>query len=134
MRPICITCQLHLSVDDIKYPLPVTLHALESVKITCPGRCKYPIAYGDMKTHDCTMRNTSDPNIILADVCNTRIDKTPCEKEWRVLGHLVKRFIKSSSTLGDENSIIIPMHWRPGMQLIKKWKLNCSNLHTKLTS
>ena len=84
MRPTCSTCQLHLAVDDIKCPLLMALHALESVRITCPGRCRCPIAYGDMKTHDCTMRNTDHTSITLADVCNMRIDKTPCEQVIRV--------------------------------------------------
>ena len=108
MTPTCSICQTWLESDDIKCPQPVILHALESILVICPGRCRRPIKYGDIKKHDCSKDKSCSSQVTLEDVCNTRVDKTPTEIEWRALGHLAKRLMKSSSIYGDENSILVP--------------------------
>ena len=107
----CGICQAQLVPEkDIKCPLSIVLHALESVRIKCPGGCQNLITYGDVKRHDCSKptNQASNSQLTLTEVCNTRLDKTPTDSEWRTMGHLVRRVMKSSSSYGDENGIIIP--------------------------
>ena len=112
LMPTCPACNIMLSPEDISCPPPIILHALQSLRIRCPGTCSRHIDYGELIQHDCacvTKDGTASPSqITLRDIHNTSVTKTPNKLELQILGHLAKCVMQSSSTYGDKNSIQIP--------------------------
>ena len=109
-------CDNVITQADIKPPSELVMLSLGSLQYTCTrGSCNATVPLQNVSTHSrlCTglppqSQGPSTPSSIsLRQVLNAPVDKTPSTIERRVLGHLTKRIMQSSSDHGSDTTITV---------------------------
>lgn len=110
-------CDNIITLGEVKTPSELVMLSLGSLQYTCTrGSCNATVPLQNLSTHIslCTgvqlqpQGTCGTPsNISLRHVLNAPADKTPSTIERRVLGHLTKRIMQSSSNYGTDTTITV---------------------------
>lgn len=109
-------CASTITLPDIKTPPDVAIMSLGALQYRCgKGSCNAVFSLQNIATHSglctgqaCQPQGSHTPsNISLRHLLNAPVDKTPSTIERRVLSHLTKRTMQSSSDYGTDTAIAV---------------------------
>ena len=109
-------CANTISLGDIRTLSEIAMLSLRSLQYKCTnGSCNAVLSLQNLATHSglctgqvCQPQGSHTPsNISLRQVLNAPVDKTPSTIERRVLGHLTKRTMRSSSDHGTDTTVSV---------------------------